>query len=227
MEQSGKLGTSAAAHTAILLAATLVGLGERVAIIGQKPEAVLVRYGSDDLFYYTEVARHVAEGQGVSFDGVNATSGVQPLWAFLLAPWARLFDGNPSLALTVDLSLVTAFTVASGWLMPRVVRALLAREPPRSITDDASRRALGTLAGCVWLVHPRVLAVTFEGTEGALAALCWQLSILAWLAEDRPMATIRLGAALGTGALARIDHLVLAGALLLWPRGRTRSLRRA
>lgn len=227
VEQSRKPRTSATAHTAILMAATFVGVGERVAVICQRPQAVLGRYGSDDLFYYTEVARHVAKGQGVSFDGVNPTSGVQPLWALLLTPWARLFDGNPSLALAVDLSLVTAFTVASGWLMPHVVRALLCREPVCSSTDDASRRALGILAGCVWLVHPRVLAVTFEGTEGALAALCWQLSILAWLAEDRPLATVRLGAALGMGTLARIDHLALAAALVLWPRRRNRSLSRA
>lgn len=218
---------SAAAHKTILLAAAWVGVGERVAIICRQPQKVLARYGSDDLFYFTEVARHVAEGQGVSFDGVNSTSGVQPLWVLLLAPWARLFDGHASFALSVDLSLVTAITVVSGLLMPRVVRALLDREPLRGSTDGASRRALGTLAGCVWLVHPRVLEVTFEGTEGALAALCWQLSILAWLAEDRPRATVRLGAALGMGTLARVDHLVLAAAFMIWPRRRSRSLSRA
>jgi hypothetical protein len=214
-------------HRAILASSVLVATALRVAVLCQRPEAVLSRYGSDDMFYYTEVARQIAKGQGVSFDGVHPTSGVQPLWALLLVPWAPFFEAHPSLALKIDLGLVTLLTLASGCLMPRVVDALLRHGPAHRALGDAHIRALGTLAGCAWMMHPRVLGVTFEGTEGALAALCWQASILAWSTERRDAGSLRLGVALGVGTLARIDHLALAGAFLVWPRGRRRSVRRS
>jgi hypothetical protein len=215
------------AHLAILAAAVLVGAAERIAIVCRRPEALLAGFGSDDMFYYTEVARHIVKGEGMSFDGVHPTSGVQPLWVLFLVPWAPLFEAHPALAMRIDLALITLVTVASGCLMPRVVNALLGREPWRRGVSDAHIEALGTLAGCVWLLHPRVLGVTFEGTEGALAALCWQASIIAWSTERRDSDGLRLGVALGIGALARIDHLALALTCVVWPRGARRSLCRA
>jgi hypothetical protein len=215
------------AHAALLTACALVGTIRRIAILRLEPQELLARYGSDDMFYYTEVARHAAMGRGVSFDGLHPTSGVQPLWLALLAPLAPLFDGRPSLALRLDLALVTVLTLASGLLMPRLVQAVMGSQPFKATLTDAQVRNLGTLAGCIWLVHPRVLNVTFEGTEGALAALCWQLSVLAWAGERLSSESFRLGVALGVGTLARIDHLTLFGAFLAWPRARRRSLRRA
>jgi hypothetical protein len=205
-----------------LTACALIGLAQRVAVIALGPRDLLAHFGSDDLFYYTEIARNVGTGQGLTFDGLHATSGVQPLWMACLVPWATLFQGHPALALRVDLGLATALTLASGLLMPTVVRNLLDRQPvpiPLALT-------LGTVAGCVWLLHPRVLHVTFEGTEGALAVLAWQLSLLAWAKEDRRGGSLRLGVALGMGTLARIDQLALSASLLVWPRAVRRSGRR-
>jgi hypothetical protein len=207
----------------LLVACGFVGAAQRVAILWHDPQWLLTRYGSDDLFYYTEVARHLRSGEGLSFDGLHATSGVQPLWVACLTPWARLFDGHPGAALHGDLALVTALTMISGFLMPSMVRWLLADPIGSGPPGDTRARTLGTLAGCLWLVHPRILSVTFEGTEGALAALCWQLSIMAWSAERSRGRSVRLGVALGVGTLARIDHLALTAALLLWPRCARRS----
>jgi hypothetical protein len=210
----------------VILAATAVfGTVQRLAILRLDPQELLARYGSDDLFYYTEVARHLAIGRPLTFDGVHATSGVQPLWLALLAPWARLFDGEPSRALRLDLALVTVLTLASGLLMPRFVRAVMRPEPSR-LMSDRQVQMLGTLAGCIWLAHPRVLRVTFEGTEGALAALCWQVSVLAWTDERSTLKSVRFGLALGIGTLARIDHLALLGSLFARSRFLRHSLRR-
>ena len=48
---------------------------------------VLVRWGPapftvtfDDAYYYFAIARHLAEGHGSSFDGINLTNGYHPLW---------------------------------------------------------------------------------------------------------------------------------------------------
>jgi hypothetical protein len=111
--------------------------------------------------------------------------------------------------------------------MPRFLRVAMDREPVGQGLGGARIGALGTLAGCVWLVHPRLLNVTFEGTEGALAALCWQVSIMGWATERSAFGSLRLGALLGVGTLARIDHLVLVAVSLVRPRHLERSLRRA
>jgi hypothetical protein len=90
------------AHRTLLAACALAGTLQRLAILRREPQEILARYGSDDMFYYTEIARHFAIGRALSFDGVHETSGVQPLWLALLAPWASLLEGRPALALRLD-----------------------------------------------------------------------------------------------------------------------------
>lgn len=43
-------------------------------------------YFWDDTFYYAAIARNIAEGVGASADGINLTSGFQPLWGITLVP---------------------------------------------------------------------------------------------------------------------------------------------
>src|SRR3990172_187880 len=50
------------------------------------PNTVLDWYSSDDGFYYFNVARNLAAGQGVTFDGLTQTNGFHPLWLFLITP---------------------------------------------------------------------------------------------------------------------------------------------
>lgn len=191
----------------LLAAACVVGIALRLPwLLADAPE-LLGRHASDDLFYYTEVARNVATGGGLSFDGLNATNGVQPLFMLILVPFAPAFEGRPLLASRVVLWWVTAFTLATAWLLPSVGEALCG--------DRRRGRWVGVIAGCLWVVHPRVLDTTFEGTEAALAALCWALSLRAWALG---VSGSRLGAILAVGVLARVDHLVLA-VQTTWRRG--------
>lgn len=168
---------------------------------------LLGRHGSDDLFYYTQVAHHLATGAGLTFDGLNPTSGVQPLFTLLLVPFAPAFEGRPLLACRVVLWLATALTFATAWLLPSVAQAIGGGTRPA--------RWAGVVAGCLWVTHPGVLDTTFEGTEAALAALCWALSLGAWASGASGS---RLGAILAVGILARVDHLVLA-VQTAWRRG--------
>jgi hypothetical protein len=199
----------------------------RLRILSEGTAAVLLRYGSDDLFYFTVVAANIAAGKGVSFDGEHPTSGIQPLFAFLLVPFAPLFQNEPGLALRIDLGLVTLLTLAAGLLIPGTVERLMAARALRG--DPAAARRIGILAGCLWMLHPRVLDATFEGTEGALAGLCLVLSLRAFARDDGSPSRQRvLGAALGAGMLARVDGaLVLVFYALSPPPGTASQLRRA
>src|SRR5258706_16275672 len=47
----------------------------------------------DDAFFYARIAKNIARGDGVTFDGVHATSGFHPLWLATLVPIFVLFSG--------------------------------------------------------------------------------------------------------------------------------------
>jgi len=47
--------------------------------------AVAFAEGGDDAYYYLTIARNAARGAGLTIDGVEWTSGIQPLWALLCA----------------------------------------------------------------------------------------------------------------------------------------------
>ena len=43
----------------------------------------------DDSYYYLQIARHLAAGDGFTFDGLNPTNGFHPLWLLLLSLIAK------------------------------------------------------------------------------------------------------------------------------------------
>ena len=76
-----RAGALAVALTVLLSFAALVPFLDRER---------LVSLLQDDAFYYFTIARHVAAGDGFTFDGLHRTNGFQPLWLFLLVPLFRL-----------------------------------------------------------------------------------------------------------------------------------------
>ena len=189
-----------------LILSCVVGLIIRLNIILQSPEDILARYGSDDLFYYAEVAKNIVSGGGITFDGIHPTTGVQPLWVVAQLSFANWFE-EPAIALRVILLLATLFSLLTALLLPKVLSQILPKHG----------WAIGAVAGSIWVLHPKILQVTFEGTEAALAGFAWLLSLAAWKAAQKSSKYYLLGVVLGIGILTRIDHLVLAGMLWLFP----------
>ena len=107
------------------LVAGAAGVGGLVlAGLALAPPEHLVRYLSDDAFYYFRIATHVAAGHGPTFDGLTRTSGFHPLYVLLLAAaghWLVLGDsGFVSFALGLG---IAAFLV-TGALVGRTGAAL-------------------------------------------------------------------------------------------------------
>ncbi len=62
------------------------------------PDESLLTSFTDDTYDYLVVARHVAAGNGFTFDRLHATNGYQPLWLFLPVPLYVVLPGEfPSL----------------------------------------------------------------------------------------------------------------------------------
>lgn len=85
----------------------------------------------DDAYYYLRIARNVARGAGVTFDGASVTSGFHPLWLGCLVPVAAVLGESPdayargSLALGLLLvALGTALLVRGGWSRAALVLAV-------------------------------------------------------------------------------------------------------
>ena len=48
------------------------------------PIEYLIKYTSDDSYFYLKTALNLAKGYGSTFDGINLTNGYHPLWTLLL-----------------------------------------------------------------------------------------------------------------------------------------------
>lgn len=188
------------------------------------PRAGVVMYVSDDAYYYFNVARHLAAGDGLTADGVTRTTGFHPLYALLLAGWHRL--ARPSLDAFVDHVIVlnAAAHLAAAWLLAAAV------------TQWWGRRA-GLLAGLVWLANPHVVKIVATQLEGGIYALvlaAWLWTLVRALDSAAQRGRLTLNALVplsvlgGLLLLARTDSvpIVLAGAGLVWLASRQSVLRR-
>ncbi len=180
-----------------------VSLAVQTAFVVFSPLFNLIR--NDDAFYFFTIARNFPATRTWSFDGIEPTNGVQPLWAallcllrFLTLPWLQ----GPDPLLRSFLLLAVALNILSGMLFVRLVERTWDR-----------RTALGI--GLIWLLGPFVLFRQTQGTESSLNAFVL-LGILFFLArnptrEDSALPSLLvLGLLLGIGFLARLDNALLA-----------------
>ncbi|HXV14511.1 MAG TPA: glycosyltransferase family 39 protein [Candidatus Krumholzibacteria bacterium] len=162
----------------------------------------------DDSFYAFQIARNIAHGLGATFDGIHATNGFQPLYVAALVPLYWIAGDNPTLPIHLALVLSALLTVATAFLLHRIV------------ARRASETAALIVAGA-WAFSPIVIRQAANGLETALALFCLALSVDYYLARVRPFAApsrrafVTLGALLGMATLARVDLGFLALAMCL------------
>lgn len=183
----------------------------RVFILFQPSLTILDRWGSDDLYYYTQIAGNVAAGNGFSFDGLHLTNGFQPLFEFLLIPFGKWLWHDVEFSLKFTLLLVSVLTMIAGWQL-----RLLCRQwnmPPR----------IALLAPAILLLHPKILSVTFNGTEGALSLLMLVLSLrsLEWMQEKKH--TLWISVIFSLLVLTRMDFTFFLMALFAYGMFRKQS----
>lgn len=189
----------------VLAAAAAVHLAVAVQDFG-----TLARNGFlyDDSFYAFQIARHIASGDGATFDGVNATNGFQPLYVGALVPLYWMAGDNPTLPVHLALVLSALLTVATAYMLYRLVA--------RRASDTAALIVTGA-----WAFSPIVIRQAANGLETALALFCFTAAVSYYLAHVRAAASPRrrtfltLGALLGVAMLARIDLGFLALAMCL------------
>jgi hypothetical protein len=164
----------------------------------------------DDGFYYLQIARHIAQGAGSTFDGMHATNGYQPLWLLCLVPIFWLAP-KPDTALAISIVLQGLAAAGGVALVYQIGRLYYGR--PAAM-----------LAALIWLwiTYP----VALIGMEWSLLALCLLATtyvFMRWcsgVTQSSPRHYLPLGVLASLSFLARLDTLALAGVLGLFLAGR-------
>jgi hypothetical protein len=165
-------------------------------------------YLYDDSFYAFQIARNIAEGNGVTFDGETPTNGFQPLYVFLLVPIYKVFGPDRITPIHVALSLLSLLTAATALLLFRIAR--------RFVSDGVA-----LFTAMLWVCSPVVIRQSSNGLETALALFLFAWSVYYYLdrvrnnPDVRPGQFVKLGLLLGLAMLARVDEVFLALAMLL------------
>jgi len=110
---------------------------------------------SDDAFYYQVIARNIAQGVGITFDGLSRTNGFHPLYLAVLVPIHLVLQDNLNLILRVTLFIDLLFFVAASFLILKFVEKL-----------NGSRA--GLVAGLAFLFNPWALTIIINGVESAI-----------------------------------------------------------
>ena len=200
MHDEGRSEARAAAIWRLLLAAAaLVWLGAVWRIVALPEDALTGDVLVDDAFYFALPARHWWQGLGFSFDGHEASNGVQALWAFVVLALAGV--------ISEPLALLRAMVLTSALCWGAAALGVFALLRRRS-------RAAGLLAACgmAWAgVHGRL---ALSGMENGLLAL---VTVLVLLAGERAVErgwtrrhALTLGLCLALFALCRTEGVLLA-----------------
>ncbi len=171
----------------------------------------------DDSFYYWEIARNVAAGQGSTFDGLNDTNGYHPLWMVICAGLFALgLDGDTTALLSVWLQLpMLAAGLACIW------HALRPSFERRASSVDPALYTGVALLLILAASSKDVAKLWLNGLESGVVLL-FQAPLLLLAARidllDPAARRARaMGSVLLTGAfLARTDGALLLPAIALW-----------
>jgi hypothetical protein len=151
------------------------------------------RWGSDDLFYYTQIAGNVFETGQFSFDGSLLTNGFQVLFELILVPFGGFMHNQPKHAIYVVLILQTVLSFFTVFQFRKLNKTL-------GFSDRLNLIICG-----VFFLHPKLISVVFNGTEAALSILVFIFSIRAyfWVKEERNLLFSTL--VFGALVLTRLD----------------------
>ncbi|MCR8725284.1 hypothetical protein [Frigidibacter sp. ROC022] len=160
----------------------------------------------DDTYYALSIARNIAHGLPASTDGVEWTSGFQPLIVLMQVPLFWIWDGGwaPVMASAV---LSSVFGLAAVCLLTRLVG-----EVSGAPWAALAAGLIGATAQLLLLNAPNGLETTLAAATGLWAALLAQRL----RRDDPPGRFLALGLVLGLALWARIDTCFIVAAIGLW-----------
>jgi Dolichyl-phosphate-mannose-protein mannosyltransferase len=180
-----------------LAALVIAGLALRTALAWQSIETLVAKVTPDDAYYYLQIAKNIASGEGASLDGAYETNGFHPLWMAVLLPFARLGDeAFLRAALTLGSMLDAAAIVALWWAIAPLARQTIIR----------------VTAVAFYAANTSITFAAVNGLESSLSLLLMIL-LLGLLFRAKESSSLRFwvafGCVAGLAVLARTDNALL------------------
>jgi hypothetical protein len=148
----------------------------------------------DDVYYYLEIARHIARGDGFTFDGIHRTNGFHIAWQLLLVPLASFVADDVTLLKAV-LVLALALILIASWLVVRLVARIVG--VPLAVIAATAVLHVNVISG-PWL----------NGMESPVVVLALALlatALLAFVSDPTHLRAALTGLACVGCVLARFD----------------------
>ncbi|MFH0829540.1 MAG: glycosyltransferase family 39 protein [Candidatus Aenigmatarchaeota archaeon] len=196
----------------VILAAVLsLSFLLRLAIAFQPIDTLATKTLQDDSYYGFGIAKSIAAGGGMTYDGFDETNGFQPLWTLMISPAFMLLSGAdpPITAVLLIAAAVDTLAVAALYLLGR----------------DAFGKRAGLAGSALYGLNPFIAMQTMSGIEVPLAVLtvvlCFQLYHRTREDLSKGRAAM-LGVFIGSAMLTRMDSVFVLAAIAaaeLW-RGR-------
>jgi hypothetical protein len=207
IETSAPGGTQAAAPLVAALLPVAIGvvaLAARLRLAWADTQTIVGKAVADDGYYYFVIARNIAHGHNVTFDGETITNGFHPLWLALITPVFFVADGQTlpvHLILTIGSALGAITTVMIFLALRRLVSAPAA-----------------AIAAGVYALHPYAITDSVVGVETPLvvalfSAMLW-LYVRMWQEGARRREDVAFGALCGLLMLARTDTIFIVPCVL-------------
>ena len=203
----------------LVLAPIAVGLFLRLRTAWADISTIVLEATSDDAFYYFQIARNIATGHNVTFDGETLTNGFHPLWMVLLTPIYLLSDDQN---LPVHLALTLASLLGAGTVF--LVYAIV-----KTLTGNVWA---SLAAATFYALHPYLVLESVNGMETALTVFMVALTMWLFLRiacrSERTSAIhyAWLGVSAGFMVLARTDTVFILPPMLLFLVARERGWHR-
>ncbi len=157
-------------------------------------------YFDDDFFYYLVVAKHIAAGQGSTFDGSHLTNGYHPLWMLVIVCLVKLFPGKAFFYAVV--------TVMTGSVM--ATYAFAARCFRHYLSANASAASAALIAGESLLFMGGGMEIVL--TVPLIAALClYRVTRFQWTVGSGVIFGLLASAVI----LSRLDSILFITTLCL------------
>jgi hypothetical protein len=157
---------------------------------------------ADDASYYMTIARNIASGAGVTFDGIHQTNGFQPLWLLMLVPLFSLHGTPETMIRLVALLQTILLSLAYLVFLRTQVRLFPAPAAALSAVLFVPLAFLPSINGMETAVLILALVILYSyGLHISQSELDWRRATL-------------LGVIVGFVLLARLDMIFIPPALL-------------
>ena len=205
----------------IFLLILVINLLPHIYVSFSKPDTLLNWYLTDDAFYYFKTAQNIAEGAGITFDGIAPTNGFHPLWMIVCVPIFALARFDLFLPMRVLIVVQGILNALSGYLLYRLFA-------------DRFFEEIGWVAAAFWMFFPAIHGITTKlGLESGINALSilfllFSLSRLPEKINDRDLPLKQyLGISLAAVLclLSRLDNIFIILMVGVWVVFRFSSLR--